>query len=177
MADYVTPEVDILWDPFCGSGSLIFSVLQKYIDIPLRLQNNVYQPFMRMPIFPKEEYAAYLESIKTSKEHKIPFRILASDRDPNQLKQLHTNLRQFNYQVEAQEPLDLNNSKTFLNGNVQVMQSEFTKFLRRLPRLNAGRVMVLFIYKIDNILIFNRYSPTYPGTFIQRLIILMRFLN
>jgi hypothetical protein len=69
-----------------------------------------------MPIFPHEEYRAYINGLNTNTV--LPFSIVASDRDMGQLRQLNWNMSRLDHAVEAREPLKLLNCRHFLNGNV-----------------------------------------------------------
>ena len=51
-----------LWDPFCGSGTILISALQMALGMPCRTLEEE-MPFESWPIFKREDYETFKRNL------------------------------------------------------------------------------------------------------------------
>ncbi|CRG93564.1 conserved Plasmodium protein, unknown function [Plasmodium gallinaceum] len=105
-------KINIIWDPFCSSGNLIFELLNHFLNLPLYNEKEIL-PFMNLKIFDKEEFVnIYNYALSDLSNNYKNIHLIGSDNRSIMIAECKKNLIRYSlYYKDILKKIKLGNSK------------------------------------------------------------------
>ncbi|CRH02682.1 conserved Plasmodium protein, unknown function [Plasmodium relictum] len=105
-------KINIIWDPFCSNGNLIFELLNYFLNFPLYNEKEIL-PFMNLKIFNKEEFLnIYNYALNDLNNNYSNMHLIGSDNRSIMIAQCKKNLVRYSlYYAGILRKIKLENNK------------------------------------------------------------------